>query len=419
MPLTSRRRWRNLRNKFQIQFAVQVAAGLTNLPHFICDEYHLCFVYHAAYNSDMAEQSNQILQNAEQFLREGRKQEARLTLVEYVRGHPSSTRGWWMLSFALTDPKQQIDCVERVLRLDPNYAPARSRLEKLKGNLTPQTAVSPFIETAPSQPVATPIQPSTQSPAQHPRKKTNNMLLQFAVLGGMACVALGVFGFAAVMVVRGGSGVPMQSAQSVPQVQPAAVTPMSLPPTWTPPPTATLIATYTLAPTNTPIGVMPELATPTVFVLPTVAMPKPPVGVVEGASALDFKLTNVNTDKKVRLSDYQGKAVIVFFWATWCQYCKMEMPEMEKVYRAYKDQGLVVLAVDVGETAGKARKYRDTNSLTFPILNDSESEVSSKYRVTGLPTQFFVNPSGVISSVNVGTMDYSSLNLMVRRILPQ
>ncbi|MBI5954069.1 MAG: TlpA family protein disulfide reductase [Chloroflexi bacterium] len=367
----------------------------------------------------MAEQNNQALQNAEQFLREGRKQEARLTLVEYVRGNPSSTRGWWMLSFVLTDPRQQIECVEHVLRLDSNYAPARSRLEKLKGNLHAPPAVSPFVVSTPSQPVATPIQPSIQSPASRPRKKTNNMLLQFAVLGGMACVALGIFGFAAVMVVRGGSNVSMQSAQSVPPVQPTAVTPMSLPPTWTPPPPATLIATYTLIPTNTPIGVIPDLATPTVFVLPTVAMPKPPVGVVEGASAPDFKLTNVNTDKKVRLSDYQGKVVIVFFWATWCQYCKMEMPEMEKVYRAYKDQGLVVLAVDVGETAGKARKYRDANSLTFPILNDSESEVSSKYRVTGLPTQFFVNPSGVISSVNVGTMDYSSLNLMVRRILPQ
>ena len=97
----------------------------------------------------MAEQNNQNLQHAEQLLREGNKQEARTVLVEYVRSNPSSTRGWWMLSFALTDPKQQIECVERVLRLDPNYAPARARLEKLKGNINTQLSIPPFAESAP------------------------------------------------------------------------------------------------------------------------------------------------------------------------------------------------------------------------------------------------------------------------------
>jgi cytochrome c biogenesis protein CcmG, thiol:disulfide interchange protein DsbE len=368
----------------------------------------------------MVEQSNQALQQAEQLLREGRKQEARTVLVGCVRSNPSSTRGWWMLSFALTDPKQQIDCVERVLRLDPNYAPAHARLQKLKENINTQLLISPFAESSPSQPVVAPTQPPRQSAppsASRPRKKTNSQVLQYAVLAVMACVAMGVIGFGAVMVVRGYSSVPMQPAPSVQPIQPTAITPISLPPTWTPVATPTPAATQTLFPTNTPLATSTVLVLPTSTIFPTSTIARPEVGIVQGASAPDFKLTNVNTDKKVRLSDYEGKAVLIFFWATWCQYCEMEMPEVQKVYQAYKNQGFVVLAIDVGESAGKARKYRDKHSLTFPILNDDGSDVSSKYRVTGFPTHFFINPSGVISSVNVGTLNYAGLNTRVRSML--
>jgi len=372
----------------------------------------------------MAEQNDQNLQIAEQLLREGRKQEARNSLVEYIRSHPSSTRGWWALSFALTDPKQQIDCVERVLRLDPNYAPARARLEKLKGNIHTQLLVSPFAESAPSQPVIVPGQPArqnslpspSQKPAPRPRKETNGQILQYAVLAIMVCMATGIFGFAAVMIVRAYSStsVPMQPVPS--SVPPTSITPILLPPTWTPTPTATLVATYTVAPTNTP-PVIPTLVTPTPFVLPTAAVPKDQIAPVEGSYAPDFKLTDVGADKKVSLSNYRGKAVVVFFWATWCQYCEAEMSSMQKVYQAYEDQGLVVLAVDVGESEGKARRYLEAHSLTFPVLSDAESKVSAKYRVSGFPTHFFVDPSGLISSVAVGYLDYSGLNWRVRATL--
>jgi peroxiredoxin len=367
----------------------------------------------------MAEQNNQSLQQAEQLLREGKKQEARAVLVGYVRSNPSSTRGWWMLSFALTDSKQRIECVERVLRLDPNYTPAHARLEKLKGNIHTQLSVLPVVESTPPQPA--PVRQNSPSPTpqkhvSHPRKNTNSQVLQYAVLAVMACMAVGVIGIGAVMIARWNSSVPAQVAPSVPSAPPTGITPLSLPPTWTPTSTATLVATQTIVPTNTPL-IIPTLTTPTPLVLPTIDIPKPEVGVVEGASAPEFKLTNVNTDKKVKLSDYEGKAVLIFFWATWCKYCEMEMPEVQKVYQAYRDQGFVVLAVDVGESAGKARKYRDKHSLTFPVLNDDGSDVSSKYRVTGFPTHFFVNPSGVISSVNVGTLNYVGLNTKVRSML--
>ena len=58
----------------------------------------------------MADQNNG-LEYIEQLLRDGKKQEGRTALVQYVQSHPDSSRAWWMLSFILTDPKQQLDCV--------------------------------------------------------------------------------------------------------------------------------------------------------------------------------------------------------------------------------------------------------------------------------------------------------------------
>ena len=90
---------------------------------------------------------------------------------------------------------------------------------------------------------------------------------------------------------------------------------------------------------------------------------------------------------------------------------------MEAAYKGYQDEGLVFLAVDVGESVAQAREYSDALDLTFPILNDSNQSIAAKYEIIGLPTFYFVEPSGVISSVRVGGMDYWSFNTKVRELL--
>lgn len=359
----------------------------------------------------MAEQDGNNLQHAEQLLREGRKQEARTVLVECVRSNPSSIRGWWMLSFALTEPKQQIECVERVLRLNPKYTPAHARLEKLKGNVFVEPSASPFVDSTSQQPITDKFA-KQNIPPPAPRKKTNSMVFQYAVLAVMACVSMGILGVAAVVILRERSSVPMQSA---PPVQPTAITPLSLPPTWTP--VTTVTATAILIATQTPFPTDAPVSTPTVNVLPTIAIPKSKINPVKGSYAPDFSLTNVDNNEQVKLSNYRGRAVIIFFWATWCQYCKAEMSSMQMVYQAYEAQGLTVLAVDVGESAALARNYRKAHSLTFPVLNDSSSDVSSKYRVTSFPAHFFINQSGIVSSISIGALDYLELNKKVRAML--
>ncbi len=359
----------------------------------------------------MAEQSGNTLQHVEQLLREGKKQEALPLLAGHLRQYPNSAQGWWLLSFAVPDVKRQIECVEHVLQIDSNSRPAKTRLETLKGSGSVQRSTPPFVDTISSKPADVPDQLPKQNPLPSasgkpaPARKTSNRFLQYAVLAVMGCVAMGIFGFAAVVIIKGDFRIPMRSMESAPLTQ------ISLPPTWTPSPTATLIATQTPFWENTPLGM------PASDGLPTKTIPRSQIGPFIGYYAPDFSLTNVNSNEQVSLSNYEGQVVIIYFWATWCQYCKEEMTLLQMIYRSYQDEGLVVLAVDVGESADLARYYSNANSLTFPILDDADRDVSSKYEVTAFPILFFVDQSGVISSTNLGVMDYWKFNKKVRTML--
>lgn len=123
----------------------------------------------------------------------------------------------------------------------------------------------------------------------------------------------------------------------------------------------------------------------------------------KGFSAPGFTLTTLD-GSDVSLSDLRGKVVIVNFWASWCLPCRVEMPAMEQVHRAYKDLGLVVLAVNMtsGDSRGDAAAFVEEYELTFPVPLDLDGSVSSRYEVLGLPTTFFIDAQGVIREVVVG-----------------
>lgn len=339
----------------------------------------------------MSDTGGDLLQQAEQLLKSGNKQSALPLLMEYVRHYPNSTRGWWVLSFAVSDAQKQIECVERILQLDPKNSSAHARLEKLKGNSVTRSST---VELKPSPPPA----------------KKNSQFLQYAVLSVMGCVVVGLVGFSVVMFAQKYMSVPMQP-ESAP-MEAVAFTPISLPATWTPTPTSTLIPTHTLISLTTPL---PE--TSVSDSLTETSVPKSKIGPSSGYYAPGFSLTDVHTNSTVRLSDYKGKAVVIYFWATWCTICKTEMASMQAIYSGYQDDGLVFLGVDVRESAAQARDYSDALALTFPILDDSGGGVASQYEVMGFPTFYFIEPSGVISYIKIGGMDYWSFNTKIRELL--
>jgi cytochrome c biogenesis protein CcmG/thiol:disulfide interchange protein DsbE len=122
-----------------------------------------------------------------------------------------------------------------------------------------------------------------------------------------------------------------------------------------------------------------------------------------GAPAPD--LTGVTVDgRQVSLKDLRGRVVVLNFWATWCAPCREEMPALEARYEKYKDDGLVVLAIDFDEPAEDVRAFQDQLGLTFPVLLDPGAKIQQLYRVRGYPTSYFVDRDGTIQVQHIGVM---------------
>lgn len=123
----------------------------------------------------------------------------------------------------------------------------------------------------------------------------------------------------------------------------------------------------------------------------------------EGFTAPDFKL-GLMDGGTVTLSELKGKVVLVNFWTSWCPPCRKEMPAIESVYRSYKDLGLVVIGLNLTAQDSKqaAALFAQEVGVTFPIALDLDNSVGNLYRVTALPTSFFIDRKGVIRSVIVG-----------------
>jgi thiol-disulfide isomerase/thioredoxin len=108
-----------------------------------------------------------------------------------------------------------------------------------------------------------------------------------------------------------------------------------------------------------------------------------------------FSLKDMD-DEPHALQDYQGKVILLNFWATWCPPCRHEMPALEKLYLQFRKQDFVVLAVNQWEDPDLVFAYTgDLNVFpTFPILFDRESSISQQYGVKGLPTSFVIDRDG-------------------------
>ena len=123
----------------------------------------------------------------------------------------------------------------------------------------------------------------------------------------------------------------------------------------------------------------------------------------EGFLAPDFSLQTPEGET-VTLSELRGQAVLVNLWATWCPPCRAEMPAIQKLYEEYKDQGFMVLAVNMTyqDNPQAVLPFTQENNLTFPILLEETGEMARKYELRSLPSTFFVNRNGTIQEVVIG-----------------
>jgi peroxiredoxin len=117
----------------------------------------------------------------------------------------------------------------------------------------------------------------------------------------------------------------------------------------------------------------------------------------------DFTLTELG-GKTWNLKEQRGKVVVLNFWATWCPPCRKEMPDLEKLYQQFKEQGLVILAIS-DEDAGKVRPFIAGQKVTYPILLDPGRKVNELFQIEGIPKTFVYDRSGklVAQSIDMRT----------------
>ena len=107
-----------------------------------------------------------------------------------------------------------------------------------------------------------------------------------------------------------------------------------------------------------------------------------------------FTLDRLDRDGRLGVADLKGKAVVVNFWASWCVPCRDEAPVLQETYERYRDEGLVVLGVDVNDFRQDARRFMKRYGLSYPVVYDGKGSTVGKWGVRGFPETFFVDRTG-------------------------
>ncbi|NJN16825.1 MAG: TlpA family protein disulfide reductase [Oscillochloris sp.] len=163
--------------------------------------------------------------------------------------------------------------------------------------------------------------------------------------------------------------------------------------------------------------VQPE-TTPTVAAAdPTAASASTPAPQV-GRPAPPFNL-ETSDGAPVNLVDLRGRVVMVNIWATWCPPCRAEMPMIEAAFREYRDEGFVVLAVNLREDATTVAAYMQQSDLTFPALLDHDGAVGAAYRANVVPSSFFIDRQGIVRAVYRGPLPRSVIAGTVEQLLAE
>lgn len=123
--------------------------------------------------------------------------------------------------------------------------------------------------------------------------------------------------------------------------------------------------------------------------------------------AKDFALKDL--DGKIQhLKDYRGKVVLLNFWGSWCPPCRREMPSMERLYQALKDQPFTILAVNQAESVDMVFAYTSEiePAPTFPMLLDTDEKIPPRWGVRGLPASFIIDKQGRVAYRAMGGREF-------------
>ena len=132
--------------------------------------------------------------------------------------------------------------------------------------------------------------------------------------------------------------------------------------------------------------------------------------------APDFSLTDISGGA-LRLSDYRGKVVILDFWATWCEPCKLEIPHLVELQNKYAAQGLQVVGVSMDDSEPPVRQFQQQFKMNYPVAVGTDKLADQYGGVLGLPITFVIDRQGRIVSRHIGATNPSVFEEEIQNLL--
>lgn len=136
-----------------------------------------------------------------------------------------------------------------------------------------------------------------------------------------------------------------------------------------------------------------------------------------GEPAPDFALSTLD-GQTFSLSSFRGRPVVLYFWASWCSFCRNEMPGLNVTFETHRDSSdLVVLAINILEDAATVRHYMQNLGISFPVLLDRDGKATQQYLVRATPSYYFIDRNGILQARIIGTVRPAAFRARLEAIL--
>jgi thiol-disulfide isomerase/thioredoxin len=135
-----------------------------------------------------------------------------------------------------------------------------------------------------------------------------------------------------------------------------------------------------------------------------------------GQEAPEFSLSDIY-GQPLRLSDFEGKVILLDFWATWCPFCRESIPILKSLYEEYKNKGLVIIGIALEYDQGQTlKRFAKEKKISYPLAVGKE-RLATEYSAYGVPTRILLNRTGKIVEKFVGFQDKEVLESAIQDFL--
>jgi peroxiredoxin len=139
--------------------------------------------------------------------------------------------------------------------------------------------------------------------------------------------------------------------------------------------------------------------------------------IAEGDPAPEFTLPTLDGGGSESLADYRGKWVLVNFWASWCNPCRTESPDLQAYQDEHESDSFTVLGINQEDLTQDAEEFVEEFDLTYPQLRDASGDQADPFGMSGLPESFLIDPNGDIALIRRGALDDRYLDEFVTPLI--